>query len=55
MHEFPLPYQYEDETDLCGLGSTGGHWNPFGAVGFNDLVDNVATQELYEVRQLPID
>ena len=52
IHEYPLPYQFEAITDQCGSGSTGGHFNPFGATGYNPSQNSQATQELYEVNTI---
>lgn len=30
VHEYPLPYQYDSDTNLCGPEQVGGHWNPLG-------------------------
>jgi len=42
VHEFPLPYQFTTETDLCGSGVTRGHFNPLGAT-------TGSTQDEFEV------
>jgi len=47
VHEFPLPYQFTTETDLCGSGVTRGHFNPLGAT-------TGSTQDEFEVGQLKL-
>ena len=50
VHQYPLPYKYDKDSDQCGQGSVGGHYNPLGAtVPYVPVINTAGTQELFEV------